>query len=113
MKLEIIWNKLFKYIIPEQWEKNLLILLNFVLVKLKRQEFVIFILTWLKDSSASVNSVTQNIDDRVLLIFELGDPELITDLREINEGRISKYDLFWEYALKYLEQESIWHPYYM
>ncbi|GES82303.1 uncharacterized protein LOC111136195 [Rhizophagus clarus] len=66
--------------------------------------------TWLENSSASVNLVTQNIDDRVLLIFELGDPELITDLREINEGRIFKYDLFWEYALKYLEgiaQESI------
>ncbi|GES84620.1 hypothetical protein GLOIN_2v1782174 [Rhizophagus clarus] len=66
--------------------------------------------TWLEDSSASVNLVTQNIDDRVLLIFELDDPELITDLREINEGRIFKYDLFWEYALKYLEgivQESI------
>ncbi|GES83192.1 uncharacterized protein LOC105330322 [Rhizophagus clarus] len=66
--------------------------------------------TWLEDSSASVNLVTQNIVDRVLLIFELGDPELITDLHEINEGRIFKYDLFWKYALKYLEgiaQESI------
>ncbi|GES90525.1 hypothetical protein GLOIN_2v1782174 [Rhizophagus clarus] len=59
--------------------------------------------TWLEDSSASVNLVTQNIDDQVLLIFELGDPELITDLREINKDRIFKYDLFWEYALKYLE----------
>ncbi|GES93292.1 hypothetical protein GLOIN_2v1763419 [Rhizophagus clarus] len=40
----------------------------------------------------------------------IGDPELITDLCEINKGRIFKYDLFWEYALKYLEgivQESI------
>ena len=65
---------------------------------------------WLEDSSASVNSTTQNIDDRVQLMFELGDPELITDLRKINEGRMSSYDLFWEYALKYLEgiaQESI------
>ena len=65
---------------------------------------------WLGDSSASVNSTTQNIDDRVQLMFELGDPELITDLRKINEGRMSSYDLFWEYALKYLEgiaQESI------
>ena len=53
---------------------------------------------------------TQNIDDRVQLMFELGDPELITDLRKINEGRMSSYDLFWKYALKYLEgiaQESI------
>ncbi len=39
-------------------------------------------------------STTQNIDDRVQLMFELGDPELITDLRKINEGRMSSYDLF-------------------
>lgn len=66
--------------------------------------------TWLENSSVLVNSVTQNIDDQVQLIFELGNLELITDLCEINEGRISKYGLFWKYALKYLEgvaQESI------
>jgi len=43
-------------------------------------------------------------------MVELDDSELITDLCEINEGRISNYDLFWENALKYLEgfaQESI------
>ncbi|RIA78868.1 hypothetical protein C1645_882972, partial [Glomus cerebriforme] len=28
---------------------------------------------------------TQNIDDRVEMMFELGDPDLITDFREINE----------------------------
>jgi hypothetical protein len=65
---------------------------------------------WLNDSSASVNLITQEIDERVQLMFELSKPEIITDLREINEGRISKYDLFWEYAIKYLDgiaQESI------
>jgi len=58
---------------------------------------------WLEDSSASVNSTTQNIDDQIQLMFELGDPELITDLHKINEDRIFSYDLFWKYALKYLE----------
>ena len=65
---------------------------------------------WLEDSSASINSITQDIDNRVQLMVELDDSELITDLCEINEGRISNYDLFWENALKYLEgfaQESI------
>ncbi|EXX65738.1 hypothetical protein RirG_130390 [Rhizophagus irregularis DAOM 197198w] len=43
-------------------------------------------------------------------MFELGDPDLITDFREINEGRLPKYDVFWEYSSKYLEgiaQESV------
>lgn len=66
--------------------------------------------TWLNDSAAPINSETQYIDDRVEIMFELGDPDLITDFREINEGRLPKYDIFWEYASKYLEgvaQESI------
>ena len=37
------------------------------------------------------------------MMFELGDPDLITDFCEINEGRLSNYDIFWEYSSKYLE----------
>ncbi|CAB5209769.1 unnamed protein product [Rhizophagus irregularis] len=65
---------------------------------------------WLQDSAASINSETQDIDDRVEVMFELGDPDLITDFCEINEGRLPKYDVFWEYSSKYLEgiaQESV------
>ncbi|CAB5209375.1 unnamed protein product [Rhizophagus irregularis] len=65
---------------------------------------------WLQDSAASINSETQDIDDHVEVMFELGDPDLITDFREINEGRLPKYDVFWEYSSKYLEgiaQESV------
>ncbi|PKY55068.1 hypothetical protein RhiirA4_474284 [Rhizophagus irregularis] len=43
-------------------------------------------------------------------MFKLGDPNLLTDFREINESKLPKFDIFWEYALKYLEgtaQESI------
>jgi hypothetical protein len=65
---------------------------------------------WLNDSAASVNSETQDVDDRVEMMFELGDPDLLTDFCEINEGKLLKFDIFWEYALKYLEgtaQESV------
>ncbi|CAI2197312.1 16365_t:CDS:2, partial [Funneliformis geosporum] len=42
------------------------------------------------DSSASVNSVIQNIDNQILLMFELGDLELITDLRQINKEDVAQ-----------------------
>ena len=62
--------------------------------------------TWLNDSAAPINSETRDVDDRVETMFELGDPDLITDFREINESRLPKYDIFWEYASKYLEGEA-------
>jgi hypothetical protein len=37
------------------------------------------------------------------MIFELGDPDLLTDFHEINEGKLPKFDIFWKYTLKYLE----------
>ena len=43
------------------------------------------------------------IDAKVKLAFDLKDPELITDLWHFNEGKISIYDTFWEYAKKFLE----------
>ncbi|PKK57168.1 hypothetical protein RhiirC2_858327 [Rhizophagus irregularis] len=50
------------------------------------------------------------IDIRVKLAFDLRDPDIITDLRHFNEGRISIYDTFWEYSKKFLEgtaQDSV------
>lgn len=58
----------------------------------------------LGDCSASVNSVTHEVDERVNIMIELGDPEFITDLRQLSEGQINqKFDIFWDYARKYLE----------
>ncbi len=66
--------------------------------------------TWLKNSAISINSKTQDIDDRIEMMFELGDPDLITNFRKINEDRLPKYDIFWEYLSKYLKgiiQDSV------
>jgi len=78
--------------------------------KVKKAKMRYIYSTWLKDSAASINSETQDIDDRVEMMFELGDPDLVTDFREINEGILPKYDIFLEYSSKYLEgiaQESV------
>ncbi|CAB5395213.1 unnamed protein product [Rhizophagus irregularis] len=77
-------------------------------VKKARMRYIYSI--WLQDSAASINSETQDIDNCVDVIFELEDPDLITDFRKINEGKLPKYDVFWEYSSKYLEgiaQESV------
>jgi hypothetical protein len=39
-------------------------------------------------------------------MVELGDSNIITDLRGINEGESKKYDTFWKYTNKYLEGEA-------
>ena len=61
---------------------------------------------WLGDNSASENLSTKEIDERVKIMVELGDSNIITDLREINEGESGKYDIFWEHTNKYLEGEA-------
>ena len=57
----------------------------------------------LGDFSASVNSASQNVDERVNIMIELGDPEFISDLRHLNRGLTNKFDTFWSYAQKYFE----------
>ena len=39
-------------------------------------------------------------------MVELEDSNIITDLRGINEGESKKYDTFWKYTNKYLEDEA-------
>ncbi|CAB5388945.1 unnamed protein product [Rhizophagus irregularis] len=55
---------------------------------------------WLQDSAASINSETQDIDDHVEVMFELGDPDLITDFREINEATEEEIKDLWESLLE-------------
>lgn len=58
------------------------------------------------DSSSSENMTSKSVEQRVELMIELGDPDIITDLRRINEGRPEKYCEFWDYAKKFLENKS-------
>ncbi|PKY58409.1 hypothetical protein RhiirA4_449266, partial [Rhizophagus irregularis] len=57
----------------------------------------------LGDFSASENSASQKVDERVDIMIELGDPEFISDLRHLNGGLTNKFDTFWSYAQKYFE----------
>ncbi|GES72778.1 uncharacterized protein LOC105326236 [Rhizophagus clarus] len=57
----------------------------------------------LGDFSAPENSASRNVDERVDLMVELGDPEFISDLRHLNGGLTNKFDTFWSYAQKYFE----------
>ncbi len=53
----------------------------------------------LDDFSASENSASQKVDERVNIMIELDDPEFISDFRHLNEGPTNqKFDIFWSYA---------------
>jgi hypothetical protein len=60
----------------------------------------------LNDNSAAESSDMQEVDNRIQLLVEVGDPDIITDFRHINEGRIAKFDTFWKYAKLYLENAA-------
>eukprot|EP00731_Ephydatia_muelleri_P010010 Em0005g596a len=57
------------------------------------------------DSSASANLEESEIDARVDTFFELEEPSLIYDLREHYKGNQSKFDVFWQRAKEYLEED--------
>ena len=79
--------------------KEFLDTVDFYIGKVEKARMRYIYTAWLNDSAASVNSETQDIDDWVEMMFELGDPDLLTDFCEINEGKFPKFDIFWEYAL--------------
>ena len=54
------------------------------------------------DVSAAESANEAKIDKRVKLALELGDSEIIIDLREHNNGRPGKYDTFWRVAAQFL-----------
>ena len=43
------------------------------------------------------------VDDRIRVIIDSQDPEIVDDLRHHNPGRTPKYEIFWEECRKYLE----------
>ena len=46
-----------------------------------------------------------NIDERVAALFELEEPSLVYNLWDHYGGRQSKFDMFWQIAKEYLEEE--------
>ena len=58
------------------------------------------------DNSAASNDTTAEVDQRIKMMIDMQDPEVVVDLRENNPGRPSKYEPFWEEAAKYIEEVS-------
>ena len=54
------------------------------------------------DISEANNINDAKVDKRVRIALELGDPEIIIDLREHRRERSSKYDTFWKIAAQFL-----------
>ena len=58
------------------------------------------------DVSAANTINDAKVDERVRLALELGDPEIIIDLREHRRERSSKYDTFWKNAANFLQEKQ-------
>ena len=57
------------------------------------------------DSSAAATISQSELDKRVCAFFELEEPDLTYDLRQLYSGRASLYDTFWEKAKQFLEED--------
>lgn len=44
------------------------------------------------------------IDERVQMVLDMEDPNVVIDLRHLNSGRKGQYDIFWEQCKVYLEE---------
>ncbi|CAG8652863.1 6684_t:CDS:2, partial [Scutellospora calospora] len=58
------------------------------------------------DISAAETTDQTKIDERIKIALDLGDPEIVVDLRKHNGGRPSKYEIFWRVAAKFLEGKA-------
>ena len=54
------------------------------------------------DASAPTNLHEAEIDERMRMILETEDADIMLDLRHLNTGRKSQYDVFW--SKKFLEE---------
>lgn len=55
------------------------------------------------DSAASHDTDQAVVDERVQHVICLQDPDIVADLRNLNEGRKEKYQVFWECCKKFIE----------
>ncbi|KAK3107234.1 hypothetical protein FSP39_009952 [Pinctada imbricata] len=55
------------------------------------------------DNSVSEFEISKNVDERIIAAWEAEDPDIIVDLRSLNEGRPHEYSVFYEKCRIYLE----------
>ena len=58
------------------------------------------------DHSASSNLTESEIDEQVRSVIKMEDPDVVIDLRQLNSGRKSVYDVFWSECSAFI-QESV------
>ena len=56
------------------------------------------------DSSANDNAISKALDIRMAVAINSEDQDLAVNLRQMNEGRLEKYEVFWEALGTYLEE---------
>ena len=56
------------------------------------------------DASAPTNLHEAEIDERMRMIIEMEDADIVLDLRHLNTGRKSQYDAFWSECKKFLDE---------
>src|SRR6266542_6477455 len=62
----------------------------------------------LTDNTSAAETINKaKINERIRNALDLDDSEITIDLREHNNGRPSKYDIFWEIAAQYLEGKVV------
>ena len=57
------------------------------------------------DASAASNLHEAEIDERVRLVIEMEDPDVVLDLRALHTGAKSQYDAFWDQCQKFLDED--------
>ncbi|XP_078340082.1 uncharacterized protein LOC111130598 [Crassostrea virginica] len=55
------------------------------------------------DNSAASHLKEKEVDERVQQAFDQQDPDILQDLRELNKGQPSKYEIFFDKAKQYIE----------
>src|SRR4051794_6825764 len=83
-------------------QKEFLDLIKLYFDKIEKAHAKHLIKHLLHDSSTPDSLSEKDIDNRITLIVELEDSEMITDLHHFNQDRSEKFDIFWNYAKTYL-----------
>ena len=58
------------------------------------------------DSSSARDEAEAQIDERVRTAIDMEDPDVIIDLRALNHGHSSRYDVFWDTCCTYIENTA-------
>jgi hypothetical protein len=58
----------------------------------------------LGDASSALNAAEAEVDKKAKLVLELGDPDIIVDLRSQNPGRPPVFQEFWDETIKYIHE---------